>query len=335
MLRTGNGREKLTDKGESRIGDLLWKEDDDELLLLKIAQELRGYAENALAPNTARAQRADWEQFLIWCKARGRDALPASPVTVCLYIVETARTKKTSTIARYLSTISVVHKRTGFLSPTRDERVRTVWAGIKRTLGTAQEGKKPLLVETLRRMVNELPPTPAGVRDRALLLLGFAGAFRRSELVALNTTDLSWVDDGIIVTITRSKTDQEGEGRRIGIPYCGGLCPVRAVKAWVELLREEGPLFRGMTKGSSILKGRLSDRTVARIIKRTLERAGIPGEDFSGHSLRAGFATEAARGGASERVIQAQTGHQSLTVLRRYIREGELFRQNAVTFVRL
>lgn len=187
-------------------------------------------------------------------------------------------------------------------------------------------------------MIARLPENLLGVRDRALLLIGFAGGFRRSELVALDVADIVVTRDGLVVTIRRSKTDQEGEGRKIGVPYGSNpiTCPVRALQ---DLLQQcgysEGPLFRPINRHGNMASIRLSGAAVADVVKRYIEAAGLDASDFSGHSLRSGLATSAAMAGASERSIMDQTGHRSLNMVRRYIRDGSLFRENAVTMVGL
>jgi integrase len=205
-------------------------------------------------------------------------------------------------------------------------------AGIRRVKGTAPATqKKPLLVADLERIMAALPENLLGCRDAALLLVGFAGAFRRSELVALDWQDVESAPEGLVVVIRRSKTDPEGRGRRIAIPYGRRLCPVRALTAWRDLSGgEAGPVFRPLDRHGNIREQRLSDKAVARVVKRGLEAAGVNAAAYAGHSLRGGFATAAAAGGASERAIMRQTGHRSLPMLRRYIREGSLFTDNAV-----
>jgi len=241
---------------------------------------------------------------------------------------------KASTLQRRLSAISQAHQVAGLETPTRNAMVMLVWAGIRRTHGSAQEGKAPALVEDLRTMVAAMAPRRRGqpwqlleLRDRALLLLGFAGAFRRSELVALDVEDLAFSRAGLAVHLRRSKTDQEGEGRRIGIPrgQQPETCPVAALQAYLKAADiETGAVFRGTNHGR-IQQSRLSDQSVALVVKRRAEAVGLDPEQLAGHSLRAGLATSAAAAGASERSIMAQTGHRSVTMVRRYIREGELF----------
>jgi integrase len=232
-----------------------------------------------------------------------------------------------------MATISEAHRAKEYESPIQSALVRSTWQGIRREKGMAPQGKEPALLEHLRCMVDHLPKDKLlSTRDRALLLLGFAGAMRRSELVGLNCEDVVDTNDGLVVTIRRSKTDQVGMGRKIGMPFGSTpvTCPVRAYRAWIqESGLTEGPLFRAVDRHGKVSKRRLSDQTVARVVKRALRAAGKEAEKFAGHSLRAGLATQAALGGASERSIQEETGHKSLLILRRYIRDGNLFNENA------
>jgi site-specific recombinase XerD len=303
-----------------------------------LSDEARDYVRASKAPATLRAYRADWTDFSYWCQARGLQALPAAPETVAGYLTDLARVAKPATLQRRLSAISQAHQAAGHETPTRAAVVRATHAGIRRTKGTASSAKAPALTADVRRMVEGLPDTLAGRRDRALLLVGFAGAFRRSELVGLDVADVEEVAEGLAVTIRRSKTDQEGEGRKIGIPYGSHpeTCPVRAVRAWLEVSEiSSGPLFRPIDRHGNLKPARLSDRAVALVVKRRAQAAGLNPESFAGHSLRAGLATAAAAAGVPERAIMAQTGHKSLPILRRYIREGSIFRDNAAAYVGL
>ena len=208
--------------------------------------------------------------------------------------------------------ISQAHKAADLPSPTTSSLVRRTHAGIRRSLGTAQTAKAPALLHDLKRMLDHLPGTRVGLRDRALLLLGFAGAFRRSELVALDLADLDFSQSGLAITLRKSKTDQEGRSRRIGIPYGSSehTCPVRSVQAWLETARiSDGAVFRSLDPFQHVQSRRLSDRAVARIVKRRAAAVGLDPSRYAGHSLRAGLATSAAAGGASERAIMNQTGH--------------------------
>lgn len=301
------------------------------------AQRAKEFAAQAKAANTLRAYRSDWQDFTGWCEAHDLPALPAAEETVALYVADLAERVRTSTIQRRLSAIAQAHKTAGHASPTRG-RVSLVWQGIRRAKGTAQKGKAPARTEEIRAMVATLDRDPAGVRDRALLLLGFAAALRRSELVGLDAADLAFAHDGLTVTLRRSKTDQEGAGQKVGVPYGSHpeTCPVRAVRAWLEAAGiVGGPVFRSIDRWGHVGDGRLSDRGVALVVKRAAERAGLDPDAYAGHSLRAGLATAAAAAGVNERVIAQQTRHKSLPMLRRYIREGSLFRENAAAEVGL
>jgi len=295
-------------------------------------QMVRDYASQAKAANTLRAYAADWRHFTAWCRSHSAAALPAPPVAVSVYLAELAATVRVSTITRRISAISQAHQLAGYASPTAAAAVRTVLAGIRRAKGVAPRMKKPILLDDLRTMLEGLPDNRIGLRDRALLLLGFAGGFRRSELVGLDWEDIEFTAEGAIVTIRRSKTDPEGQGRRLGIPHGRNAttCPVRALRAWSAAAgKADGAVFLPLDRHGKLGARRLSDRAVARIVKRSLPEDRYNPADYAGHSLRAGLATCAAMEGASERSIMRQTGHRSLAVLRRYIREGTLFRENA------
>jgi integrase len=303
-----------------------------EVALNDLENEARGYLSASRASSTVRAYASDWRAFTAWCASHGLAALPAEPTTVVLYLTDLARTAKTATIRRRLSSISVAHQAAGLPSPTSDILVRSCWSGIRRTNGVAQVGKNALLTDDIRAMVTTLPDTLLGRRDACLILVGFASAMRRSELVALDVADVTETNDGLVVTVTRSKTDQEGEGRQIGIPYGSNptTCPVRALRSWLETSEiDDGPLFRPVNRHGQLGCERLSDRAVALVVKRTAAAAGLDPKLVAGHSLRSGMATSAARAGATEAQIMSQTGHRSLPVLRRYIRRGSLFSDNA------
>jgi integrase len=293
-------------------------------------EQARAYLDQAKAARTRRAYLSDWAHFAAWCGGQDREARPCSPATLVLYLTELAQTHKPSTLTRRLSAISQAHQAEGYHSPTQEAAVRSLMAGIRRTHGTAATTKKPLLLPDLAAMLDSLPDDLLGLRDRALLLTGFAGGFRRSELVALDWEDIEFGPEGLAVTIRRSKTDPEGQGRKIGIPYGQTHCPVRALEAWRDRAGgDQGPVFRGVNGHGNLLPGRLSDKAVARAVQRRAAAAGLNPEKYSGHSLRAGLATAAALGGASERSIMRQTGHRSLATVRRYIRNGSLFLENA------
>lgn len=298
--------------------------------LAALVEEARAYTQDLHAQNTKRAYRADWADFAAWCAAHALHPLPATPTTLALYLTAATARCKTSTLERRLCAIAAAHKVAGYPTPTADPDVRALLAGIRRAKGTRQKRKRPAVTDEVRAMVDALPPTLRGRRDRALLLLGFAGGFRRSELVALDVADVEETAAGLVVTIQRSKTDQEGAGREVGIPYGGRHCPVRALQTWLAAANiTAGPLFRRFDRQGRLLPLRLSDKGVARVVQRQAAAVGLDPTLYGGHSLRAGLATAAAAAGKSERTIMAQTGHKSTEMVRRYIRLGELFRDNA------
>lgn len=292
----------------------------------------RAYAAQGRSPRTRQAYQLAWRTFASWCEAQGLRPLPARPETVALYLTARADAgRKVATLELELAAISQAHLAVGLPSPRASAVVKEVLKGIRRALGVAPLEKAPADVAVLKAMLGALPDTLRGRRDRALLLVGFAGALRRSELVSLNVGDLAFVEDGLQLHLRRSKTDPEARGRKVGIPFGGGpaTCPVRVVKAWMlEAGLERGPVFRHVTRHGEVRR-RLTPHAVATIVKRAAAAAGHDPARFSGHSLRAGFATAAARAGKPERAIQAQTGHKSLAQLRRYVREGSLFLENA------
>lgn len=310
------------------------------LIPVSLTETARKYIASSKAANTVRAYRSDWQRFASWCDATGLPSMPTTTETVALYIADLAKHGvRVSTIQRRITAVSQAQVASGHPGvTTRQEPLHSVWAGIRRTHGTAQRGKAPVLTGDIRRMVDALPDTLLGKRDRAMLLLGFAGAFRRSELVAVDVADTEFTRDGLVIALRRSKTDQDGEGRKVGIPYGSNpsTCPVRALQAWLVAAGiTEGPLFRSVNRHGKTQTGRLSDKTVALVVKRSAEAAGLDHARLSGHSLRAGLATSAASNGASERSIMAQTGHKSLSMVRRYIREGNLWTENAASKVGL
>lgn len=306
---------------------------DNDLLARLLAQADASFRA-ARAGSTLRAYAHDWRQFRTWCEDKAFLPLPASPQALILYGTDLIknRQRKLNTLFRRLAAISQMHQQAGFDSPTRSWTVRQFVQGLRREIGVAPVRKRPVLVEDLKRILAQLPNSLLGKRDRALLLLGFAGALRRSELVALNVEDLENTPDGLIVTIRRSKTDQAGEGRKIGIPRGSEpvSCPLRALEEWRAAAQiDSGPLFRVMNRHGQVLEKRLSAEGVAIVVKRYARKLDLDPATFAGHSLRAGLATSAAAAGKSERAIMNQTGHRSVTTVRRYIREGNLFRENA------
>jgi site-specific recombinase XerD len=287
------------------------------------------HAEKAVA--TRRAYRTDFRIFRVWCDSRGVMALPADASAVAAFLAhEATRNVRPSTIGRRLAAIRYAHKLAGFPLPTDDERVRATLRGIRRTLGPAAVKKTPATAERVIAMAPLPGARLSSLRDRALLLLGFAGAFRRSELVALNFEDIEETAEGLRVTIRHSKTDQEGRGAVIAIPRGRLACPVEALKAWFQAaLIASGPIFRPIAKGERLLGSRLTDRSVAKIVKAHAARAGLDPAQFAGHSLRSGFLTSAAAHGASIFKMADQSRHKSMDTLRGYVRDAEIFKDHA------
>lgn len=291
-----------------------------------LPEQVRTYLRDAVSENTRRAYKADLNHFAEW-----GGSIPCGPETVAAYLAEHADSLAVATLKRRIAAISVAHEARGHPTPTSSKLVQAAMRGIQRTHGSAQRQAKPLLVEDLMRIMPMLGNGPKDTRDKALLLVGFAGGFRRSELVALNIEDIDLVRQGLTINIRRSKTDQTGEGRQIGVPFARGRhCPVRAFETWREMTGiSVGPLFRPITRHGKIEEARLSGEAVSKIVK---ERIAVIGHDqggYSGHSLRAGLATSAAMAGLSTLAIRQQTGHRSDATLARYVRSGELFANNA------
>lgn len=301
--------------------------------LAALADEARSYAQASRAPATLAAYAKDWAHYTRWAADHGLEPLGSGPEVLAFYVTELARTHRPSTIVRRLAAISVIHQHHGLVSPTTDAGVRDIVRGVRRTVGAAPREATPVTIGELRRVVARLPSTRAGRRDRVVLLVGFAGALRRSELVALDVEDLRPHDHGLLARVRRGKTDQEGMGRDVALPRGRDTetCPVTAINDWIaDAGITSGALIRSVDRHGTV-GGRLSDRSVALIVKAAAARIGLDPALFSGHSLRSGFATTAAANGASERKIATQTGHRSMEVLRRYIRTGTVFSDNAVT----
>ncbi len=298
----------------------------------------RAYVTHSHAKNTLDAYAADWKHFSAWCEDHKRCALPASPETILCYVVDLVDRYTVATIDRRLSSIGYYHRQARHRLPTKDPEVERTMRGIRRAKGIAPNGKAPILTPLLRQMVTALPDDLPGLRDRAILLIGYAGAFRRSEIVGLQVRDVQIGDAGLIVTLRRSKTDQEGASFTNGIPIgtSDATCAKCALEAWLQRAGiTSGPIFRPIDRWGHVGNGALSSLGVARAVKRALTALDMDAAAYSGHSLRAGLVTAAAMAGVSERVIMQQTGHKNTAMLRRYIREGSLFRENAAAVVGL
>jgi site-specific recombinase XerD len=303
--------------------------------LATIQAEIDAAHDFALAEKSAatrRAYRSDFATFTVWCRARASEPMPASPETVSAFLAAQATAgARASTISRKAAAISYAHRLAGHALPTDTETVKIVMRGIRRTIGTAPGQKAAATADRIADMIAGIPvDTLAGKRDRALLLLGFAGAFRRSELVALTVADLIEVEGGLRVTIRHSKTDQESAGQEIAIPAGGKLRTVEAVRAWLNAGGiTEGPVFRPIAKGGRLLAGALTAQSVALVIKAHAKRVGLDPAEYAGHSLRAGFLTTAAEHGANVFKMMEVSRHRSVDTLRGYVRRADLFRDHA------
>ena len=300
-----------------------------------LAPDLDRAAELALeekAAATRRAYGSDFRIFEAWCQTRAVRALPADPEAVAAFLAHDAETgSRPSTLGRRVAAIRYAHKLAGHVTPTDDERVKATMRGIRRSLGTASQKKAPATADRIVAMARAADDSLKGLRDRALLLVGFAGAFRRSELVALNIEDLEETDLGFKVTIRHSKTDQEGAGQTVAIMKGSAACPVAALRAWITASGiASGAIFRSIRKGGKV-GDRLTAQSVADIVKIYAKCVGLDPALFAGHSMRAGFLTSAAKRGASIFKMMDQSRHKSVETLRGYVRDAELFKDHAGT----
>jgi site-specific recombinase XerD len=323
--------------------------------LAVVSKTAQDYAKNSRSKNTIKSYSSDWKDFDFWCQSRELKSMPADPRTIACYLADRASQSfidhqgtqqhplKTSTLARRLSAISQAHQIAGVDFNRRHPAIQETWKGIRNTHGTAQKGKEPILIEDLRSMVDAIQVEAGGrerligFRDKALLLIGFAGAFRRSEIVALQVDDLKLVRDGYVIKLKRSKTDQQGNGREIAIPYGSNpsTCPVRALQDWINIGDlQEGPIFMPINRHGKKSTEAITSHAVAVIVKKYAPNREIA-KEFSGHSLRAGFATAAAMAGVQEYAIMKQTGHKRSDTLKKYIRSRDLWKDNAASKVGL
>lgn len=294
----------------------------------ELVERARSFARDARAERTRDAYRYQWGRFEAWCEGYAFVPIPAVPATLALYLTAWAdEGGSVASLAQALAAISEAHSTLGHPSPRKAPEVREVWKGIRRRLGSAPRRRvAPVIVDELRQLAGVLPDTRIGRRDRALLTVGFAAALRRAELVALDAEDLRFTADGLEVLVRKSKTDQEGEGALVGVPFGSdrATCPVRSVRAWLEEAAiTEGPVFRAISRHGRLGR-RLSDRDVARIVKRTALRAGLDPASYAGHSLRAGLATSAAKAGKRDRAIMKQGRWRSRAMVDRYVRDATL-----------
>ena len=284
---------------------------------------------NSKANNTLRAYQSDFRDFSAFCIKNGLSAIPTQPKIIALYVTHLSKTSKFSTLKRRIASISVIHKLKGHYLDTKHPIIMENLHGIKRTLGSRQKAKKPILINDLKLIIKVIDEdNKEHLRDKALILVGFAGGFRRSELVNLENEDMEFVNEGVKILIKRSKTDQSGEGILKAIPYFDNkdFCPVIALKEYIKyrfVENDNGKIFN------------ISDKSVALILKKYAKLAGLDSTKYAGHSLRSGFATTAAEFGAEERNIMAMTGHKTTQMVRRYIHEANLFKNNALNKIKI
>ena len=308
-------------------------------------EETLNNLKNSKANNTIRAYKSDFKDFGGFCAKNGLKSLPTEPKIVSLYMTYlSAKDAKMSTLRRRLVSIGVIHRLKGHYLDTKHPIIIENLMGIKRKKGSYQKGKKPILINHLKLIIDEIDKDTydeTGIRklrDKTIILLGFAGGFRRIELISIDYEDLEFVAEGVKIFIRKSKTDQFGEGMIKGIPYFTKqqYCPVWHLKKWLEISEiKSGPIFRRFFKGLNLGKNRLTDQSVALFLKKYLSNAGIENQNYSGHSLRSGFATVSAEAGADERSIMAMTGHKTTQMVRRYIKEANLFKNNALNKIKL
>jgi len=299
--------------------------------------------QSSKANNTVRAYKSDFIDFGLFCVQNGFKSLPSEPKIVSLYLTHlSVKNAKMSTLKRRLVSIGVIHKLKGHYLDTKHPSIIENIMGIKRRKGSYQKSKKPLLISSLKAIINVIDHQKKEeikkFRDRSIILIGFSGGFRRNEIVSLDYDDLDFVSEGLKINLRRSKTDQFGKGLTKALPYFDNsqYCPVVSLKNWIEISKiSSGPVFRRFIKGSKLSENRLTDQTVALLIKEYLQLAGIDSKNYSGHSLRSGFATSAAESGAEERSIMAMTGHKSTEMVRRYIKEANLFKNNALNKLKM
>ena len=294
------------------------------------------------ANNTLRAYNSDFKDFGAFCAKHGFNSMPTDPKIVSLYLTHLSKSFKISTLRRRLVSISMLHKLKGQYLDVKHPIIVENLMGIKRVKGSIQKGKKPLLINHLKSIINVIDQEKIDeikkIRDKAIILIGFGGGFRRTELISIDREDLEFVPEGLKIIVKRSKTDQFGEGMTKGLPYFTNefYCPVKNLKKWLEISKiESGPIFKRFTKGVALTDKRLTDQSVVLLIKEYLKLAGIDNKNFSGHSLRSGFATVAAESGADERSIMAMTGHKTTQMVRRYIKEANIFKNNALNKIKI
>ena len=311
--------------------------------LKALHEETLNNLKSSKSNNTIRAYRSDFKDFSTFCAKNGFKSLPSEPKIISLYLTHLSiKDNKVSTLKRRLVSIGTIHKLKGHYLDTKHPIIIENLMGISRKKGTYQRGKKPILISQLKAIVNVIDSEKTEeikkVRDKTIILIGFGGGFRRAELVSIDYEDLEFVQEGVKIVIRRSKTDQFGEGMIKGLPYFSNqiYCPVLHLKKWLKVSNiKAGPIFRKFNKGLNLSNNRLTDQSIALLLKNYLTVAGIENKNYSGHSLRSGFATVSAESGADERSIMAMTGHKTTQMVRRYIKEANLFKNNALNKIKI
>ena len=332
-LKTPYSVIQIKPKAKTEISIDIKKLEEETLLNLKNSKSL----------NTIRAYKSDFKDFDLFCVQKGFKTLPSDPKVVSLYLTHlSTKDAKMSTLKRRLVSIGVIHKLKGHYLDTKHPSIIENIMGIKRRKGSIQKSKKPISISSLKKIINVIDEQTKKeikkIRDRTIILIGFSGGFRRNEIVSLNYDDLDFVPEGLKINLRRSKTDQFGKGFTKALPYFDNsqYCPVVSLKKYIEISKiKSGAVFRRFTRGSKLSENRLTDQTVALLIKEYLKLTGIDSKNYSGHSLRSGFATSAAESGAEERSIMAMTGHKSTEMVRRYIKEANLFKNNALNKIKI
>ncbi len=305
-------------------------------------EETLNNLKSSKANNTLRAYKSDFRDFGAFCMKHGFNPLPTEPKVVSLYLTHLSKNSKISTLRRRLVSISMAHKLKGHYLDSKHPIIVENLMGIRRVKGSIQKGKKPILINHLKLIINAINEQKfeeiKKLRDKTIILIGFGGGFRRNELISIDYEDLEFVSEGLKITVRKSKTDQFGEGMVKGLPYFNNeiYCPVKNLQKWLEISKiKTGPIFRRFSKGLSLTDKRLTDQSVVLLMKEYLSKAGIENKGFAGHSLRSGFATVAADSGADERSIMAITGHKTTQMVRRYIREANIFKNNALSKIKI
>jgi integrase len=306
---------------------------------LALISKAKEFATSSFAELTLKGYQKDWKLFEAWCEKQKLLAFPCPINTLILYVTDLAnKGYKVSTLERKVYAIAHIHFITNLPLNLKDRDFKIVFSGIKRKLGTIKKGKAPLMIRTLREIAQELKGDDnITIRDKALITFGWASAMRRSEIIALNWFDIVYIDEGILVNIRKSKTDQYGQGQKIAILYGNNedTCPVRNLKKWQAVSGDNEAIFTSVNKAGIISNKKLADTDVARIIKKLLVNIKLDPSEFAGHSLRSGFITTAAKHSVPDHIIMKHSRHKTSQMLQVYTRDTSLVKDNATAMVGL